>query len=112
MGRWAQAQRRGGSGPGVPSLGPPPAPALTRDGDNGRIVPANVIDGGGQFRCYFSNDSVNYALVATEDYHPLERIVFDLLLNGTGWYYATEVGNNVAYAGESAPSEIQYWEYS
>lgn len=106
MGRWAQAQRRGGDGPGLPSLGPPPAPVLSVDHGEVMQTAQGADDTGGQIvlessdypeGIYFVEDTDGWAVEqdwGAKDSYP-------------GKYLrAKEVGNGSAYVGSSPYSNI------
>lgn len=105
MGRWAQARKRGGCADGGLHLPLPPAPTLTLAGTVGTQTANGDDDTGGQVRLYSSTTgSAPWVEVDTDAWaDPYDW--GDLQLPATMWYRATEIGNNVAYAGESPPSE-------
>jgi len=104
MGRWAQAQRRGGAGPVVATLGPPPQPALWASLGDLKQTAAGRDDSGGYVVLYMQEepegDWVEYDRGNWSDlfdWGPLSELPACPLR-------ATEIGNGTAYSGESAPS--------
>lgn len=106
MGRWAQSRRRGGCAPPAASLPAPPAPDLVvEDGELFQSATGGD-DTGGQVRLYTSyNGDPPWVLdsqVAWESVHNWGDIS-----TWDGQYVrATEVGNGVAFSGESEPSAV------
>lgn len=107
MGRWAQARRRGGTPPPLVVLAPPPAPTLT-DVEGFLTSESQVGDDTGGTCCLYYSPDVGgpFYLVDTD---PWAASVSWGALSGLpyGYYKATEVGNGIAYAGES-PYSVRY----
>lgn len=104
MGRWAQSKRRGGRQAGLPGLAPPPPPELSefegelfQDAEGGD-------DTGGQCRLYTSPTGSNpWSLNSAVEWQSVQAWGDRATWEGF-WVRATEVGNGLAYVGESAPS--------
>lgn len=106
MGRWAQAKRRGGRGRTAAALSPPPAPSLFVDDVDIIIEPTGADDFGGAFR-------LETSATGSEPWSEHETLAWDPHVSpGTVAEFAglhlrvIEVGNGVAYNGESPPSAI------
>lgn len=104
MGRWAQARRRGGGGRPSGAIGPPPAPTLAIV--NGFLLQTagGGNDAGAAIWLRFSEeeggpyfDWGEAVWAAVYDWGLIEEL-------SVGWCEAVEVGNGVAYAGRSDPS--------
>jgi hypothetical protein len=102
MGRWAQANRRGGGGAALAGLQPPPAPVLAEDAGALKSFAQGSPDDGGECRLYYSATLGGpydlYSAVAwAQTYEWADVSSLD-----PGFYAATELGNGVAYSGLSA----------
>jgi hypothetical protein len=110
MGRWATSRRRGGGPEFSSGLTLPPAPQLDTDGSNLIQTATGADDSLGTIRLYESVTQFGlFTLAGTNAW----QAVFDwATLSPTvqKWYRATEVGNGIAYAGESPPSAAVYFD--
>lgn len=105
MGRWAQAKRRGGRGGLGPSLPAPPAPTLSEDAGDLIQTAGGDDDTGGTIY-------LEEALAEGGPYTPrgshawASPWAWGTAAEFTGsWLRGYEVGNGVAYAGQSPYSE-------
>lgn len=106
MGKYATYRKRGTSSPAAVPLLPPPPPDLHVDGDDLISVAQGTDDTSGFSRLYRSDvEEGPFSLEA--------EVAWAAALNwGTtedlapGYFRTTELGNGIAYAGQSEPSAI------
>lgn len=107
MGKWSQYKRRGSAQQGSsPSLAPPPAPSLLLIGSEVTQRHSGLVDSGGTCRLYSSQDAQLWAFLPPEvEWAP--DVDWGYGDGYTGLFLrCTEVGNDVAYTGESIPSNV------
>lgn len=106
MGKHSTYRKRGSAGPVFTELGSPPAPLeYFWDGDLAQSATGED-DTGGFCRLYFSGAPGGpFTLYSAT---PWESVInWSAVANPEpGYYRCTEVGNGIAYSGESAPSNV------
>lgn len=103
MGRYAQARRRGSSAAPASALPAPPAPVASNTLLDVTVVPQGDPDPGGLIRTYYSADEGGPFGLA--DFGAWAN-PFETGVPYGGYYYFTEVGNDLVYSGESLPSNV------
>jgi hypothetical protein len=104
MGRWAQARRRGKANNVMPGVGPPPAPMLAIDGSDLVQTANGAADTGGLCRLYYRVSPASVRALVQEAPWVAVQVYADGAEGPVGFYNATEVGNGLAYSGESPES--------
>ena len=104
MGRYAQAQRRGGHGGGVGPLAPPPPPTLAIiEGAVAQI--ANSVDNAGGTVVLYQAEYELGPYLFKEAREWASVVTWGLVEQYEGtWLLAAEIGNGIRYAGTSLDS--------
>lgn len=109
MGRWAQARRRGSAAPPTVVLGPPPAPVLSREGNELLQQATGLDDTDGTLQLWESMSGLPPWIMISQDAWSAAYYWSDTLLTVGRYYRVTETGNGIVYAGVSDKSESVYY---
>lgn len=106
MGRYSQSRRRGRSPSAASGLAAPPAPVLSNPGGDVFQAAQGADDTGGTVRLYGAEYTEGPYYLLDEDTWAA-TVAWGLQEQWPGQFLrATEVGNGIAYQGESEPSNV------
>lgn len=106
MGKWAQQRKRGSAGHGPVALPPPPAPQLLIIEDSVYQLASSDTDTNGSLKLYYSTSGGEPWNFISSVIWKLEHYWGSTDYYQGDWLRATEVGNDLDYAGESQPSNV------